>query len=62
MKSTAAIAGRRQSRAKDVSMAAFFLQDHKYDLEIHHKRWSKRLHGAILFKAAFDKFLLSDSL
>ena len=57
---TAAIAGRRQSRAKEVSIATFFLQDPKYDLEIHHKRWSKRLPGAILFKAAFDKPLLSD--
>jgi hypothetical protein len=43
-------------------MAAFFLQDPKYDLEIHHKRWSKRLPGAILFRAAFDKPLLSDRL
>jgi hypothetical protein len=40
-------------------MATFFLQDPKYDLEIHLKRWSKRLAGAILFKAAFDKPLLS---
>ena len=60
MKSTAAIAGRRQSRAKDVSIAAFFLQDPKYDLELHHKRWPRRLYGAILFKVAFDKSLLSD--
>jgi hypothetical protein len=62
MKITAPIAGTTKSRAKDVSMAAFFLQDPKYDLEIHLKRWSKRLPGAILFKAAFDKPLLSDRL
>jgi hypothetical protein len=62
MKITAPIAGRRQSRAKEVSMPTFLLQDPKYDLEIHHKRWSKKLPGAILFKAAFDKPLLSDRL
>jgi hypothetical protein len=60
-KITAAIAGRRENRTKEVSMATFFLQDLKYDLAIHHKRWSKKLHGAILFKAVFDKPLLSDS-
>jgi hypothetical protein len=59
MKITAPIAGTRKSRANDVSMATFFLQDPKYDLEIHLKRWFKRLAGAILFKAAFDKPLLS---
>jgi hypothetical protein len=37
MKITAPIAGRRQNRTKDVSMAVFFLQDPKYDLELHHK-------------------------
>jgi hypothetical protein len=57
---TAPIAGRRHSRAKDVSMAPFFLQDPKYDFEIHLKRWSESLSGAILFKAAFDKRPLSD--
>jgi hypothetical protein len=62
MKITAPIAGTRQIRAKEVSMATFFLQDPKCDLELHHKRWSKRLPGAILFKAAFDKPLLSDRL
>jgi hypothetical protein len=58
MNITAAINGRRQSGAKDLSMATFFLQDPKYDLEIHHKRWSKKLLGAILFRVAFDKALL----
>jgi hypothetical protein len=62
MKITAAIAGRRKSGAKEVSMATFFLQDPKYDLEIHHKRWSKKLPGAILFRAVFDKPLLSNRL
>jgi hypothetical protein len=62
MKITAAIDGRRLNRTKEVSMATFFLQDPKYDLEIHHKRWSKKLPGAILFKAVFDKPLLSDRL
>ena len=37
MKITAPIAGRTQSKAKEVSMATFFLQDPKYDLEIHHE-------------------------
>ena len=59
---TAAIAGRRENRTKDVSMPTFFLQDPKYDLEIHPMRWSKKLPEAILFKAAFDKPLLSDRL
>jgi hypothetical protein len=62
MNITAPIAGRRQNRARDVDMATFFLQDPKYDLEIHHKRWSRRLPVAILFKAAFDKPLLSNTL
>jgi hypothetical protein len=43
-------------------MTTFFLQDPKRDLGIHHKRWSKRLPGAILFRAAFDKPLLSNRL
>jgi hypothetical protein len=60
MKITAAIAGRRQNRNKDVSMATFFLQDPKYDLEIHHKDGLKACSGAILFKALFDKLLLSE--
>jgi hypothetical protein len=60
MKITAPIAGTRQSSVKELSMATFFLQDANYDLEIHHKRWSERRPGAILFKAAFDKPLLSD--
>jgi hypothetical protein len=59
MKITAASAGRRENRTK-VSMATFFLQDPKHDLEIHLKRWSKGLPGAILFKGAFDKLLLSN--
>jgi hypothetical protein len=46
MNITTPIAGRRQSRAKDVGMATFFLQDPKYDLEIHQKRWSKGLPGS----------------
>ena len=62
MKITAATVGRRENRTKEVSMATFFLQDPKYDLEIHHKRWSSKLPGAILFKAVFDKLLLSDRL
>jgi hypothetical protein len=59
---TAAIAGRRKSGVKGVSMTTFFLQDPKYDLELHLKRWSKKLPVAILFKAVFDKPLLSNRL
>jgi hypothetical protein len=62
IKIAAAIAGRRQNKAKDVSMTTFFLQDPKCDLELHLRRWSKSLPVAILFKAAFDKPLLSDRL
>jgi hypothetical protein len=62
MKIAAAIAGRRKSGARGMSMTTFFLQDPKYDLEIHHKRWSRKLPEAILFKAVFDKLLLSNRL
>jgi hypothetical protein len=62
MQITTAIAGRRRSGAKDVSMGTFFLQDPNCDLEIHHKRWFERPPVAISFRVAFDKALLSDRL
>jgi hypothetical protein len=34
----------------------------EYDLEIHLKRWSTKPLGAILFRAGFDKPLLSERL
>ena len=60
MKIAAAIAGRRKSGARGVSMTTFFLQDPKYDLEIHHKDGLKACSGAILFKELFDQLLLSE--
>lgn len=62
MKITAAIVGRRQNSSKEVSMATFFLQDPKCDLDIHLRDGLRNLPGAILFKAVFDKPLLSDRL
>jgi hypothetical protein len=41
-------------------MAPFFLQDPKYDLDYTLEDGLEAYPGAILFKAAFDKPLLSD--